>query len=607
MFAKPQKTSGSSLLKNKDVKKLRKDVTAHFSATCAGDDTLALLLPSKGDVKKVSFQAPSRMVVYTVDATREPMLFDSSGKGDFCFTVYALWRAPQVLPKLVVHAPVSGFVLRGADVMLPGVVFTSMDEVASLHKGELRAVYARGNPMPFAVGEMLVDAADIERHGKKGKGLRLLHCVGDELWQMGPKTVPNEGFAGDRVVPIDTSGNVQDVSDDDDEDETEEVGDEDKTDELEVKLEDVTLDDREEEQEVAAETVISKEDMDQLYIQTLLQVLKAGRIKEKELPMLASTFYASVLLPNRAAGVSLNIKQSSFKKSSVFLKQMAARGLLQVSEKDGIQTITSISRRHPDVIDHELYRTEEEAKNEEDASTNAAAGRPAFIPGQFAPEVEEYLGLNQSLKIMLLSDREHVDAHFQDAKDKKYWTAVEVRDAIAKYVDVNELVDVRDKKFIKLNGSMTDALFGKKAPADGGYPERMTRADVLKQLLSKCQRYHRVKLYPGHEPKLHGGDIRPVTIHAERSKSHANSITTSIAFYQQFGIDGTQFAKEAQKKWGCSATTQPSPDKQKGEEIKVQGQMVNEVLEHLATTYKINTAKYCEVSYGKNVKAKKKK
>uniref|UniRef100_K3X274 SUI1 domain-containing protein n=1 Tax=Globisporangium ultimum (strain ATCC 200006 / CBS 805.95 / DAOM BR144) TaxID=431595 RepID=K3X274_GLOUD len=605
MFAKPQKTSGSSLLKNKDVKKLRKDVAARFSATCADDTMLALLLPSKSDVKKVSFQAPSRMVVYAVDATREPVLFDSSGKGDFCFTVYALWRAPHVLPKLVVHAPVSEFVLRGADVMLPGVVFTSMDEVASLRKGELRAVYARGNPLPFAVGELLVDASDIERHGKKGKGLRLLHCVGDELWQMGPKTMPNEGFVGDRVMPIDASGNAQDDSDDDDEDETKRGGDEGKAEELEVKLKDVTLEDKEQDEE-ATETVISKEDMDQLYIQTLLQALKAGKIKEKELPMLASTFYASVLLPSRAAGVSLNIKLSSFKKSSVFLKQMAARGLLQVSEKDGIQTITSISRRHPDVIDHELYRTEEDAKSEEDAAANAAAGKPAFVPGQFAPEVEEYLGLNQSLKTMFLSDREHADAHFQDAKDKKYWTTVEVRDAITKYVDVNELVDMRDKKFIKLNGPMTDALFGKKAPANGGYPERMTRADVLKQLLSKCQRYHRVKLYPGHEPKLHGGDIRSVTIHAERSKSHANSITTSIAFYQQFGIDGAQFAKEAQKKWGCSATTQPSPDKQKGEEIKVQGQMVNEVLEHLATAYKINTAKYCEVSYGKNVKAKKK-
>lgn len=38
MFAKPAKPSGSSLLKNKDVKKLRKDAAVRFSC----DDALVL-------------------------------------------------------------------------------------------------------------------------------------------------------------------------------------------------------------------------------------------------------------------------------------------------------------------------------------------------------------------------------------------------------------------------------------------------------------------------------------------------------------------------------------------------------------------------------------
>lgn len=290
------------------------------------------------------------MVFYSVEDTKEPVLFDVSGKGDFCLTVYALWRVADLLPKLVVHAPVSEFVLRGADVMLPGVVFASMEEIGGLRKGELRAVYARGNPMPFAVGEMLVDGADIERHGKKGKALRLLHSVGDELWQMGPKTVPNEGFLGHRVVPLDASGVAQDDADDGD------SGDE--TEATSLSLDDVTLEEKplqpteadattEDADASAATPEITREEMDQLYVSTLLQVLKTSKIKEKELPMLASTFQASVFLPNRAADVSLNVKHSSFKKTSLFLKQMESRGLLKVVEKDGVQTITAISKRHP--------------------------------------------------------------------------------------------------------------------------------------------------------------------------------------------------------------------------------------------------------------------
>lgn len=46
-------------------------------------------LSSQASVKKISYQAPSRMVVYAVDSpggASEPLLFDVSGKGDLCFT-----------------------------------------------------------------------------------------------------------------------------------------------------------------------------------------------------------------------------------------------------------------------------------------------------------------------------------------------------------------------------------------------------------------------------------------------------------------------------------------------------------------------------------------
>lgn len=301
---------------------------------------------SQSDVRKVSFQAPSRVVVYVTEDAREPVLFDATGKGELCPTVYALWRSsgPALLPSLVVHAPVSEFVLRGADVMLPGVVFASQDELASLRKGELRAVVARGNPMPFAVGELLVDGADVERSGKKGRALRLLHVVGDELWQMGPKTVPNEGFLGSRVMPL-----AEAVDEADDETTGTATTSDGDNDARGLELADVML----EEKPVAVDTEndalvpLTMHEMDEAFVATLLQVLKTSRVKEKELPMLASTFQASVFLPSRPEGLSLVIKQSSFKKTSAFLRAMQTRGLLAVAEKDGVQTITAISRRHP--------------------------------------------------------------------------------------------------------------------------------------------------------------------------------------------------------------------------------------------------------------------
>ncbi|KAG6612595.1 putative ligatin [Phytophthora cinnamomi] len=396
MFAKPAKVSGNVLLKNKDAKKLRRDVADCFKGSCDGPDdpNLKELLASKAAVKKISFQAPSRVVVYAAEETKEPLIFDVSGKGDLCFTVYALWRAPALLPPLVVHAPVSEFVLRGADVMLPGVVFTSVEQLQSLRKGELRAVYARGNPCAIGVGEMLVDAAEVERSGKKGRALKLWHVVGDSLWQMGPQTLPNEGFLGDRVAPV---GGAQEDEEQD-------------SDDAEVSLDGVRLEEEKEQdgdEETKEETKeqeeeVTKEQMDSYYVAALLQALRTSKIREKELPILASSFHANVLLPCRRAGVSLNIKHSSFKKLSVFLKGMAAHGLLAVADNDGVQSITAIARRHPDVLTHEVYQTAEEAQQEELAAANKAAGLPAFVPdkskgeeiqihGQMVNEVLEYL------------------------------------------------------------------------------------------------------------------------------------------------------------------------------------------------------------------------
>ncbi|KAG7382585.1 Eukaryotic translation initiation factor 2D [Phytophthora pseudosyringae] len=582
MFAKPAKVSGNVLLKNKDAKKLRRDVADRFKDTCDGPDdaNLKQLLASKASVKKMSYQAPSRVVVYASEETKEPLVFDASGKGELCFSVYALWKAPALLPPLEVHAPVSEFVLRGADVMLPGVVFTSAEQLQSLRKGELRAVYARGNPCAIAVGEMLVDAAEVERSGKKGRALKLWHVVGDSLWHMGPQTLPNEGFLGDRVVPI---GGMVDE---------EEAG---------VTLDGVTLEE-ESDDEAKEEEEVTREKMDSYYVAALLQALRTSKIRERELPVLASSFHASVLLPCRRAGVSLNIKRSSFKKLSVFLKAMAAHGLLVVTDNDGVQSITAIARRHPDVLSHEPYQTDDDAQQEEQVAANKAAGLPAFVPGQYAPDVEESIGLSPALKTLLPSILPGASA---GQPLQKYWSAVEIRDLVTQYAESQGLVDAGNKKFVRLNGPLTDALYGKKTPT-GGYPERLARPEILNLLLSKCMHYHRIKLFPKHAAKFHGGNLRPITIHAEKLKRRNNTTVTNIAFYQQFGIDGAAFAKEAQKKWGCSAALQASEDKSKGEEIQVHGQMTNEVLEYLSTKYLINP-KYCTVTYGKDVKAKKKK
>ena len=343
MFAKPAKVSGNVLLKNKDVKTLRRDVATCFTDCIDGPDdpNLKQLLPPKTVVQKIRFQAPSRVVVFTSETTKAPLIFDISGKRQYCFSVYALWQAPALLPRLTVHVPVSTFVLRGADVMLPGVVFPSQEALQTLRKGELRAVYVQGNPCAIAVGEVLVDAADVERSGKKGRALKLWHVVGDALWQMGPQTLPNEGFLGDQIVSIGQERQLE--GEEKQEGRGIRGGDADGG-MLDGVEDEVQVD--EEEEMVEKKEEVTKEQMDRYYVETLLQALRTSRVREKDLPMLASSFHANVLLPCRRAGVLLNIKLSSFKKLSAYLKGMEAHELLTVVDNDGVMSITTISRRH---------------------------------------------------------------------------------------------------------------------------------------------------------------------------------------------------------------------------------------------------------------------
>lgn len=61
----------------------------------------------------------SRSLIYTVNDI--PLLFDKEGRNDLYPTVFFLWRFPHALRNIIIHSPVSDFILNGADLMLPGL------------------------------------------------------------------------------------------------------------------------------------------------------------------------------------------------------------------------------------------------------------------------------------------------------------------------------------------------------------------------------------------------------------------------------------------------------------------------------------------------------
>jgi hypothetical protein len=63
--------------------------------------------------------------------------------------------------------------------------------------------------------------------------------------------------------------------------------------------------------------------MDELIEKSFFQAIKK-RLKDKDLPILASTFYSKYLLPSRPAGTEIDIKKSCYKQvRTIMVKDIA--------------------------------------------------------------------------------------------------------------------------------------------------------------------------------------------------------------------------------------------------------------------------------------------
>jgi PUA domain protein len=83
----------------------------------------------------------------------------------------------DTIPKVVVDMGAVPFVVNGADVMAPGI--RSMAD--NVKVGDVVLVVDERHSKGLAVGIMIMDRAEILQR-KKGKAIKNVHHVGDEIW-----------------------------------------------------------------------------------------------------------------------------------------------------------------------------------------------------------------------------------------------------------------------------------------------------------------------------------------------------------------------------------------------------------------------------------------
>jgi PUA domain protein len=81
------------------------------------------------------------------------------------------------LPKVVIDMGAIPHIIKGADIMFPGIV--SFD--SNIKKEDFLVIVDEKHDKPIAIGLALVNAPEFSRE-KKGKAVKNVHYVGDKLW-----------------------------------------------------------------------------------------------------------------------------------------------------------------------------------------------------------------------------------------------------------------------------------------------------------------------------------------------------------------------------------------------------------------------------------------
>ncbi len=121
-----------------------------------------------GEMDVVDF---GRLRIILVD--REPLLMEYEGR--YYVSVYGAIKLKPEKYGVTVDEGALRFILNGADVMKPGIVYA--DE--RIREGDFVFVTVEGKVSPIAVGVALCDASEM---GGKGKAVKNIHHVGDKIW-----------------------------------------------------------------------------------------------------------------------------------------------------------------------------------------------------------------------------------------------------------------------------------------------------------------------------------------------------------------------------------------------------------------------------------------
>lgn len=162
-------------MKSSAVRGLRQAIVETYPALAG---TLDELIPKKETVLMIKCTQPERVTLYAVGET---ILFFQP-KGDVLYpTLRLLHSYPSMMPCVRVDTGAIKFVMKGSNIMCPGLTSPGGDVSAELAEGAPVAVLAEGKVHALAVGKLAKSTAAI-RAENADIGVTTLLFLGDAMW-----------------------------------------------------------------------------------------------------------------------------------------------------------------------------------------------------------------------------------------------------------------------------------------------------------------------------------------------------------------------------------------------------------------------------------------
>ncbi|XP_050583834.1 eukaryotic translation initiation factor 2D [Bombus affinis] len=562
MFIKPFKVKSNNQLKGTERKKLCEEILAAYPTLT--DEETQSLIPKKEtiSVMKILTYSGHSGKVYCV--AKIPMFFQLESLHQALLpTIFTLWHHPNLLRTFTTYPPVVTKLAGGANLMLPGVSIkepVTLYSFGKLQKGTPVSVNTDDNKAPVAVGFTALCSEDMYMAGGHGKCVEIIHVIGDTLCQLGKPPVrpdlgpPNIDTDNDKLENI---NEISEPSNDNNEESLVEIMDDleinnDRVSEIESPCEEENKIEESDEiknlssgQEEA--TVDPLKEMDNLLEYCFLKACKTS-VKSNDLPMLTSNFFKNHLIAACPSDKNIDIKKSRYKKLSLFLAEMKAKGIINTSVTKGVESILSIKFNHP--LIKELVIVEEHTPVQEPVVSNAAVVSECYkVTADVLPVLSKF--------------------RYEKGDIMK---RAEIRKCFTEYVRAENL---QDGKILKLNPQLAGIM---KTKAN---VETVLMEDGINKFIGRMTHMHEVTL--AGNKLLHTGKLEPIDMRVTvRSGGKKVTLVNNL---ETFGINSKEFSKECQS-IGASATITDEPGK-KTPSVLVQGNQILYVYKLLTEKYQI--------------------